>query len=159
MTNIYVNIPGFVGTVKAANFTNQLEVFEPGFLTTLTVSNAIGSGVNRVSGVPMLGDFTFKKKRDGSSIKFWSALFNKSVIPTIQINWVETDKGGYAYRIITLTSGVVSSFESSMDGQDLIESGSINFTEIQIKDNTMDKDGTPIDSKTASYDGTTLTTK
>ena len=152
MTNVYMNIAGFVGTVKAANFTNQIEISAPTFGMSLSVANAVGSGQNRVAGIPSLYDFTFKKKRDSSSINFWSALFKKAEIPTIQINWVETDAGGYAYRVITLQSGILSSFQSEMDGDEIIESGSINFTEVMIKDNTMDKTNTPIDSKTASYD-------
>lgn len=152
MVNIYMKIPGFIGTVSAANFTQQIEVSEPSFGMSVGVSNALGTNQNRVSGIPFLYDFQFQKKRDSSSINFWSALFKKTSIPIIEINWVLTDAGAYAYRVVTLTNGIVSLFASSMSGDEVLESGSINFTEIQIKDQTMGSDNTIKDSKSATYD-------
>ena len=159
MVNVYMKIPGFIGTVSAQNFIDQIELSEPNFGMSLGVSNAVGSLNNRVSGTPFLYDFFFSKKRDSSSINFWTALFSKRPIPTIEVNWVQTDSGAYAYRVVTLTNGIVSSFNSSMSGNEIVENGSINFTQIQIKDQTMGADNEPRDSKTAEYDAGKLKTE
>ena len=64
---------------------------------------------------------------------------------------MQTDTGGFAYRVVTLTNGVLTLFDSDMSGDEILENGAINFTAIRIKDQKMGPDGEPDDTKNAEY--------
>ena len=155
-SHVYLKMPGFTGTVSAAEFVGQIECYNPYFSVSQNLGSAIGSDNNRMKGVPSMSEFTFTKARDPGSVSLWSAMFKKLAIPTAMISWVQTDLGGYAYQTLELEDVLISSMSSTTQGEEVRDSVSLNYVKMTMTGKTMDASNTPTDNRVATWDGAAM---
>ena len=150
---IYMQFGDAKGAVTESGHKEWIELLECDWSMSRTIRSAVGIGSNRESSSAYVSELTAVKFVDPASKVINNYAFVGQA-KACQIDFTRTDKGQEAvFRTLTLTDAIISGLVNEGRGSERpTERLSLNFTQIAIKDNEEDADGTTGGTSTTTYD-------
>lgn len=127
-----MKIEGVAGDVSAKGYENWIALQAVDFPGVAhAVSNTTGSPHMRVTSKPQFADIVLHKTQDQASVFLFEHAHNANSIPTIEIDYVSTDKQLATYSKYILSNVIVSQYREMHTGTELQERIKLSFTKIQ----------------------------
>jgi type VI secretion system secreted protein Hcp len=149
---IYMNYNKIPGDVTEDGHTRWIELGSFQFGVGRRIGSPTGASANRESSAASLREISVGKARDVASIK----LFNEALQgegQTVQIDFCKTDQGKLeVYGSYTLTNCMISGYTVSSGGDRPMESLTLNFTKLEMKNVEMGADGNAGSPESIAYD-------
>jgi len=154
---IYMQFGSVKGKVTTKGYEDWIELGSFQFGVGRGVSSPHGSSSDREASAPSVSEITVSSQMDASSNPLFTDAVAGVFKSTVIIAMTTTGQGAVQEFVrYTLSSCGLSGYSVSSGGDRPSESMSLNFTKVEIKYTTYDKDNNP-SPNTVSYDLATMT--
>lgn len=109
--SIYLHIDGVQGNVTTQDYNDWIECMDCCFDgITNTVSQHIGSDMDRVIHYPKFGEISIHKALDKSSIALFEYAHNRHTIPTVDIHYTTSGNPIFTFSKMSLKNVIISHY-------------------------------------------------
>lgn len=149
---VYMQYPGVVGDVTESAHKNWIELTSFSWNIGRNLSSTVGSGADRESTLPRIGEVVVSKHNDAASVGLLTQAL-QGTGQTVIIDFTRTYKGDpVVYLELTLSNTIISGYNHEAGAERPTEELSLNFTKVEYRNTPMEVGGAPGSPSSVPYD-------